>query len=270
MVEGDDLSNAVALNSSAYNSGRIIGPAIAGLLIASIGGAAAFLVNSFTYLIFILALAAIRIPKRQRSDDKVRVIGSLKDGFKYILGNKTVIGLMFIVSVASFLTIPYITFMPVFARDILEIGADGLGFLMTAVGVGAIIGAMLVAYLQPGKRGNWLVFANIFGPIFLIVFCVSKSYQLSLLLVLLVGASNSVRLTLANSLTQLNTSSEFHGRVMSIFNLLFNGMSRIGALVIGGVADVSNVSWSLGLSAGISAIIGFIIFITAPHIRELP
>jgi predicted MFS family arabinose efflux permease len=103
----------------------------------------------------------------------------------------------------------------------------------------------------------------------LILFIFSNSYWVCLLLVTLVGASNSIRLTLANSLTQLNTADDYHGRVMSIFNLLFNGMSRVGALVIGGMAEIITTSWALGFSALLSLLIGLILLFKMPVIRKL-
>jgi MFS family permease len=270
IVGDDDLSNAIALNSGGNNTARIIGPSIAGLLIAAYGSAACFMLNGFTYLVFILALFAIRLGGQPQVSGKLRFVGSLTDGFKYILQSKVILGLLFIISVASFLTIPYIALMPVFAKDILQVGADGLGFLMTAVGVGAILGALLVAYLQPGRRGIWLMIANVVGPLFLIIFSISGMLPLSLLFVVLVGASNAIRLTLANSLAQLNAAKEYHGRVMSIFNLLFNGMSRVGALFIGGFAELTDIAWALGISAAASAIIGLVIICRLPQVRQLP
>jgi len=270
VVGKDDLSNAVALNSSSTNTARIVGPALAGVIITATGEAACFFINGISYLFVIWALFAIRLPVERKNKGALKVVGSLKDGFTYLKENPVIYGLLFIISLASFLTIPYIALMPIFARDILKVGANGLGFLLTAVGVGAIAGAMQVANLKPGKRGEWLVTANILGPLFLVVFCFSRNIYLSLSLVILVGASNAIRLTLANSLTQLNTENDYHGRVMSVFNLLFNGMSRVGALVIGGFAEIISISWVLGISAIMSAILGVLMLYKMPHIRRLP
>jgi MFS family permease len=269
VVGKEDLSNAVALNASGNNAARIIGPAFAGMIIAVTGEAACFLINGLSYIAVIVALLALRLPRQPNKSGARKITGSLQEGFLYLRSSPILQSLLFIVSLASFLTIPYIALMPVFARDVLQVGADGLGYLLTAVGVGAIIGAMLVANQQPGKRGEWLLVANLLGPIFLIFFCLSRSFQLSLFLVVLVGASNSIRLTLGNSLTQLNTADGFHGRTMSIFNLLFNGMSRIGAVIIGGFAEIINISWALGLSAGLSAAIGVVMLFYMPHVRRV-
>lgn len=269
VVGREDLSNAVALNSSATNAARIIGPAIAGVIIASIGEAMCFFINGVSYLAVILALIVIRIPWEPKKTGALKVRGSLKEGFLYLKDNKVVQGLLLIVSLASFLTIPYIALMPVFARDILQVGSEGLGYLLTAVGIGAILGALLVARQQSGQRGKWLMIANFLGPIFLLGFSFSGNFYLSLILVVIVGAFNAVRLTLGNSLTQLNTAEAYHGRMMSIFNLLFNGMSRVGALVIGGFAEIISVSWALGISAFMSAFIGLIMIFKMPGVRKL-
>lgn len=269
VVGKDDLSNAVALNASATNAARIIGPAIAGVIIAAIGEAMCFFINGISYLAVILALVAVRIPWKAKEKGALRVAVSLKDGFLYLKENRVVQGLLLVVSLASFLTIPYIALMPVFARDILNVGSVGLGYLLTAVGIGAIIGALLVARQQAGRRGEWLMVANFLGPIFLVGFSFSSNFTLSLALVVIVGAFNAVRLTLGNSLTQLNTADDYHGRMMSLFNLLFNGMSRVGALVIGGFAEIISVSWAMGISAAISAMIGLILLFRMPGVRRL-
>lgn len=270
VVGKEDLSNAVALNSSAYNIARIIGPAIAGLLIVSVGAAICFLINSLTYLVVILALLVIKVFPRVSARDSLEIVGGITDGFRYIMGSLTIRGLLLIVAVSSFMTLPYIALMPAFASDTLQSGPEGLGFLLTAVGIGAIIGALIVANLRSGRRGNWLIVANIAGPLFLLLFSQSSALSISLILVLFVGSSNAIRQTLANSLLQLNSLESYHGRVMSIFNLLFNGMSRFGALVIGAVAEFTDVSVALGVGASMSAIIGIILLIKMPYVRRLP
>jgi MFS family permease len=269
IVGKEDLSNAIALNSAAYNSARIIGPAIAGMLIAPLGEAACFFVNSVSYLAVIAALLVIKVPRQSPMTGQARVVGSLVDGLKHIKNHPVIPGLLLIISISSFLTIPYITLMPVFARDLLNQGAEGLGFLLTAVGVGAILGGILVASLKTGNRGRWLTISNILGPLFLIVFCFSRNFIMSLVLVAIIGASNAIRQTLANSLTQINTENQYQGRVMSIFNLLFNGMSRVGALVIGGLAEVVSAPIALGGSAFLSVIAGFIIISRFTHVDQL-
>jgi predicted MFS family arabinose efflux permease len=146
--------------------------------------------------------------------------------------------------------------MPAFAGDVLGVGADGLGWLLTIVGVGAIGGALVTANIRAGLRGRWLIAGNLLGPVFLVLFSLSRSLALSLVLVFLVGAGNAIRNTLASSLLQLNTREQYHGRVMSVYNLLFNGMSRVGALAIGGLAQGIGVSWAIGSGALVTVVWG--------------
>ena len=269
VVGQNDLSNAVAVSSSAYNTARIIGPSIAGLLIASVGEAACFLINGVTYLGVILALLIIRLPPQTVHSADQKLMGSLVNGLKYTWDNRVIRGLMLIVALASFLTIPYIALMPVFAKDVLHAGPDVLGFLLTAVGIGAILGGLIVACLQEGRRGLWLVLFNVIGSVFLLIFCISGSIPLSMVFVMLLGSSNAIRQTLANSLIQLNTAEAYHGRVMSVFNLLLNGMSRVGALLIGAMAEFINAPIALGLSALLGVIFGLFILYRMPVLRRL-
>jgi MFS family permease len=269
-VGKEDLSNAVALNSSVYNAARIVGPALAGLLVAWIGEAGCFLINGLTYLPVILAMFAIHLPFQQAEKEKLQVMSSLASGFRYVRDTRVIRSLLLIVAFSSFFTLPYITLMPVFARDVLEAGPEGLGFLMTAVGAGAIAGALAVANVESGRRGGWLMLGNLLGPVFLFLFCVSRSFALSMVMVVLLGASNAVRQTLANSLIQIMTSARYHGRVMSIFNLLFNGMSRTGALGVGAVAELTGVPLALGASALISLMLGLVMLRGMPEVLRLP
>ncbi|MGD8791946.1 MAG: MFS transporter [Anaerolineae bacterium] len=268
-VGREDLTNAVALNSSVYNVARIVGPAIAGVLVAYIGEAGCFFVNGTSYLAVIVALLAIRLPARTKPRERLQVAGNLMRGLEYTWNTKTIRSLMIIVAISSFFTLPYIALMPAFARDVLEAGPQGLGFLMTAVGLGAIGGALTVANIQAGRRGRWLMVGNVMGPAFLVLFCLSQSLALSLGLVVLVGASNAVRQTLANSLIQLTASHDFHGRVMSIFNLLFNGMSRAGAMGVGAVAEFTGAPLALGASAVLSLGLGLVMVWGLPDVTHL-
>jgi MFS family permease len=269
-VGKEDLSNAVALNSSVYNAARIVGPAMAGLLVAWIGEAGCFLVNGITYLPVIVAMFAIRLPFQERARQKLQVMGSLANGFRYTWDTRRIRWLLVIVAVSSFLTLPYIALMPVFARDVLEAGPQGLGFLMTSVGVGAIGGALLVANIESGRRGKWVMLGNLLGPIFLLLFCMSQVFAVSVVVVALLGASNAIRQTLANSLIQITTSDQYHGRVMSIFNLLFNGASRAGALGVGAVAEFTGVPLALGASALVSLVAGLVMLRGMPEVVHLP
>lgn len=283
-VGKEDLSNAVALNASVYNAARIVGPAIAGVLVAWIGEAGCFLINGASFLAIILALLAMRLPRQVRNKERLRVVGSLANGLRYTWNSHDIRSMMVIVALSSFLILPYIALMPAFA-DVLELGPEEYGFLMTGVGIGAIAGALFVAGIRSGRRGRWLTLSNVLGPALLALFCLSpalpallarwlpgirvSAFAVSMVLVVLVGASNAVRQTLANSLIQIRTAEEYHGRVMSIFNLLFNGMSRAGALVLGGIAEFSGAPWAVGGAAAVSVLLGLLMIWRMPEVRRL-
>lgn len=268
-VGKEDLTNAVALNTSVFNTARIIGPSIAGIIIAWMGEASAFFINGLTYLVVISALLAIRLPDIRLPKAKGQVAGSLYNGFRFVWGNHTIRTLMLIVAIASFFTMSFVALATVFAEDVLRSGSVGMGLLMTAVGIGALIGALFVANLGDGHRGKWLTWSNILGPAVLIAFCASRSLVLSMVLIALVAASSAVRQTLANSLIQITTPQEYQGRVMSIFNLLFNGMGRIGVISIGGLAEFTGIAIAVGLGAVVSLLLGLLIIWKAPQIYRL-
>lgn len=269
VVGKEDLTNAIALNSGVYNAARILGPAIAGLLVAWVGEAGCFFINAVTFLAVIVALLAIRLPRQDRAREQFRVAGSLMDGLRYTWQTRPIRSLMLIVALSSFLTLPYITLMPAFADDVLRVGSDGYGFLMTGVGIGAIFGAMVVASVRTGHRGTWLTVGNVIAPALLVLFCLSMDFPIALVLVVLVGGGNAVRQTLANSLIQINTAEDFHGRVMSVFNLLFNGMSRVGAVAVGALAEITGVSLAVGASAVLMVMAGVVMIWAMPEVRNL-
>jgi predicted MFS family arabinose efflux permease len=152
---------------------------------------------------------------------------------------------------------------------VLDAGPDAYGFLLTAVGIGAIGGALMVANLRSGRRGRWLNVANVLGPAFLLLFCLSRSFVVSLGVVFFVGAANAMRQTLANSLLQIKAAEEYHGRVMSLFNLVFNGMSRAGGLAVGAAAEFTGAPWALGVSAAASLLMGLAIIWGLPEVDRL-
>jgi MFS-type transporter involved in bile tolerance (Atg22 family) len=149
------------------------------------------------------------------------------------------------------------------------VGEVGLGFLMGALGVGAIIGAFVIAGIHSGRRGMWLTWGDILGSVFLVLFSLTTSYYWALGLIVFVGAFNTIRQALSNSLIQINAPDEFQGRVMSVFNLLFNGMSRVGALMVGGLGEVIGVPLALGICAVLSLVWSGFVVLRMPIVRRL-
>jgi MFS family permease len=268
-VGKEDLTNAVALNAAAQNGARIAGPSIAGLLVAWIGEAGCFAVNAVTYLVVIVALAAVRLPSREAAREPPGLTRGVIDGLEYVWQERTIRALVGVVAISSFLALSYVTLLPAFAGEVLGLGPEGLGFLMTGVGIGAIGGAVVVSGVKAGRRGKWLAFSHLVSSTILVVFCLTRSLSLSVALIALIGAASAVRNTLANSLLQINARDEYQSRVMSVYNLMFNGMSRVGALGIGGIAQVTGVAWAIGLGATASVLWGLILIARMPHVHRL-
>jgi MFS family permease len=269
-VGKEDLTSAVALNAAVYSSARIIGPSLAGLLLAWVGEASCFFINGVTFLAVILALLAMRLPPWIPPAKRLSMGVGLADGFRYVWNTGTIRGLMAIIALSSLLTLPYIALMPVFAEDVLHVGPQGLGFLLTGSGIGAIVGALAAANLQPGRRGMWLAWSNVVGPVFLVLFCLAPSFYLGLAIIAMVGASNALRQTLASSLIQILALEQYRGRVMSTFYLLSNGMQQAGAVGMGAVAEVAGVPATVGAGALLGVVLGILFLWRMPAVRRLP
>lgn len=265
-VGRDDLTNAVALSASARNAARVIGPALAGVLVAWQGEAFCFFLNGLSYLFVIGAMLAIRLPAAtSRPPESLPAGVSLVNGFTYAWRAPVIRALLGIVAMASFFTLPYVALMPVFANDVLRVGPEGLGYLTAAIGLGAVVGALGVANLTNGSQERWLAWGGLAASTLLVLFCLSRSYPLSLILIFLVSGGNIVRQSLSNSLLQLRSAEAYHGRVMSLFNLLFVGMSRLGALVAGAAAEYLGAPLSVGLGAAVSLVWSVYILWRMPH-----
>jgi MFS family permease len=267
----EDLTNALALNASLYSVARIAGPAIAGIVVARLGVAECFLINALSYLAFLSALLAIRAGARAAVGPRVPVARSIAAGFRFIWTNRAVRGLMAIVATASLFISPVVGLMPVLAQDLLQAGPEGLGFLMTGVGIGAIAGALAVGNVRPGSRGRWLTFANILAPLLLAVLAgLSRSIPAGFAILILYGAGSAARNTLANSLIQTTSPAQYRGRVAGIYSLLFSGMSQVGVLGVGALAEIVGVGWALGVGAALGLTFALIAARRMPHVYALP
>lgn len=256
------LSNAIALNASAYNSAYILGPALAALLIGPLGEAGGYLLNGITYAPLILALWLMPNPAPLEVDPSASLADSLLGGLAYVRRQPVITTLLLTVGVSSFAAMSYLNLAPVLTRQQLGGGAPELGFLLTGAGVGAVVGALVVAGLARRRRGAWLSLGALAAPLALLGLSVSHSYPVSLGLMVSIAAASAIRNLLCNSFVQLLADRRYHGRVMSLYGLLFNGMPRAGALVLGGVAEAIGISWALALGglAALAWAIGMLIW----------
>ena len=294
MVEGkEDLTNAIGLNSAMFNGARALGPAMAGLAVAATGEGTAFLLNGLSFVAVIISLLLMRdLPDSSCPNKDAGLKSHMAEGVRYVMKQQVILVLISLIAVSAFLSMPYNTLMPVFANVVLQDSARPmitfvcggerpwmhcqapealpLGILLTAVGVGAVAGALLVASLpESARRGRMLTIGNLAFPLVLLLFAASRSFVLSLVLMLLVGISFVWQNALANTLLQIVTPDELRGRVMSLWSLTFQGMMRVGGLQAGFVADWIGAPLSVGIGAAISLGFGLFVAVRFPKVRKM-
>jgi MFS family permease len=238
MVGREDLMNAIALNSSIFNGARVVGPAVAGLLVAAVGEGWCFLLNGISYLAVIGGLLLMQAPAFRKAPGSGSPLSDIVDGFRFAWRTTPIRALLLLVGVVSFLGLPYSVLMPVFAENILGGGARSLGFLMGAAGLGALAGALIVASRDGvSGLGRWVaIAAGTFGAA-LMLFALSRSFALSMLVLVVAGGGVMVQLTSSNTLLQAMSPDALRGRVMSVYSMMFMGMAPLGSLAEGWLAE---------------------------------
>jgi len=237
MVGREDMVNAIALNSSIFNGARVAGPALAGLLVARIGEGWCFLVNAVSYFAVLASLLAMRLPAVVRTAQATSVWTSVREGFVYVSRARPVRALLLLLGLVSLTGMPYAVLMPVFAREILGGGARELGLLMGASGVGALLGAIVLATRRSVRGlGSFVAFCAGGMGLTLIAFAYSRSLWLSALFLVPVGFFMMSEMASSNTLIQSLIPDAMRGRVMSLYAMMFMGMAPIGALLAGALA----------------------------------
>jgi MFS family permease len=267
LVGPRDLPNAIALNSSAFNATRVVGPAIAGWLIGVAGVAAAFWANAASYLAVIVGLLMIRLPPFQRRERTASAFEELREGLAFIRGNRLVRTLVWLIAAMSITAFPFAMLLPVFARDVLRVGAPGLGWLMAASGLGALAaGVALAAGLLRVPRGRLLVGAGVSFAVLLAAFALSRTFWLSLALLAGVGFALILNNATVNALLQAAVPNRLRGRVMAVYVFMFLGMTPIGSLQAGAMARLVGAPGAL--LVGAAAFLGILLAV-AWRIPEL-
>ncbi len=238
MVAKEDLLNAVALNSSMFNGARIVGPAIAGILVSAVGEGWCFLGNAVSYIAVIVGIFMMNIPKKEIAPSDASAFEKIKEGFVFVRQTSPIRSLLLLLGLVSLMGMPYAVLMPIFAAQILNHGANGLGILMGASGLGALAAALLLASRKTLKGLGTFVGASsgIFG-VCLILFSFSRSFWLSALLLVPVGFAMMLQMSSSNTLVQAMVPDRLRGRVMAVYSMMFMGMAPIGALLAGSLAN---------------------------------
>lgn len=252
IVDPNELDDSLALMSSGFHVAQVVGPAIAGALIAFIGVGGAFAFNGVSFMAVLIALILIQARTRPKPARQLSLGSSIVEGAKYVVSQRAVVILIFLMVVVSFFILPYQTLLPVFARDIFKAGPTGLGLLTSATGLGAILGALAItnqSSLSRNLRGIVMIVIMIAAALLTVGFAFSQNLILAGVLLALIAGGVTALKTLGFTLIHLQISNELRGRVTSILILMMGATPRVGGLLIGFVASRVGAPLSLGLGA---------------------
>lgn len=237
MVGKKDLLNAIALNSSMVNGARIVGPALAGLVVATVGEGWCFFLNGASYIAVIIGLVKMDLQKRVEGKPPVSALAHIREGFLYVCKTRPVFALLALLGLAALTAMPYAVLLPVFAGDILHGGPQALGLLMASSGLGALIAALSLASRRNVKGlGQWVVGSAAGLGISLMLFSLSRQFWLSWLLLLPTGFFMMIQMSASNTLIQAMVPDTLRGRVMAVYSMMFMGMAPFGGLLAGALA----------------------------------
>lgn len=270
LVVRDDLMDAIALNTSAFNLARILGPSIAAAVIASAGLAWCFGLNAISFSAVLAGLFMLRLPPYVRPVDRPSPLAGLKEGIAYMLETQEIIVVMRMVAVFSVFGVPYLTLMPVFAREALGVGASGYGLLMSATGVGALSGALFLAAVGGRiRRGRLFAMASLAFPITVLALSATAQPPVAAFVVLLAGLFMILQTALANGILQAVVPDELRGRVMAAYVVVYVGLAPIGSFVGGALARTVGIEWTLAAGGGVMLLFALWTFWKHPELREL-
>ncbi len=263
MVGRQDVAAAVALNAAIFNGARIVGPALAGLVIAATGVAAAFLINALSFSAVIVALLLMRTsellppPAVARPRSVGEVVGALGEGLGYVRRTPIVLLALVVVGSASTFGLNFIILAPVYARDVLDLGAEGYGFLMAASGIGSLTAALWLAFVGTPRPARMAAGAILLG-VAQILLGLSGMFFLALVLMTAAGFGAITMLTSGNSTIQVVVPDQLRGRVMSVYGTVFIGSSPIGNLIIGALASAAGVGAGFIVGGGVTVAVASI------------
>jgi MFS family permease len=271
MVEKKEhLGNAIALNSLMFNGARLIGPSIAGVMLAATGEGVCFLINAISYIFVIISLLMMRLKTKESRKSETYILAELKEGFRYTFGFAPIKHLLILLSISSLMGMSYSVLMPVFAKEILHGGSHTYGFLMGAAGLGALTGALFLASRKSVLKLGTIVpvSALIFGA-GLIGLSFSRFFPLSLMLMIFIGLGMMMQAASSNTILQTITDDDKRGRVMSFYTMAIMGTAPFGSLMAGSLAKVIGAPWTI-FFGGISSIIGALFFLRKlPELRKI-
>jgi MFS family permease len=260
LVGRADMMNAIALNSSMFNGARIVGPAVAGVLVAAVGEGWCFLLNALSYLAVLGSLLLMHPRPSAGRPPGGSTLGRIVEGFDFVARTTPIRALLLLLGLVSLAGMPYAVLMPIFAKEILHGDARGLGLLMGASGLGALLGALVLAARREVRGlGRWVAWAAAGFGLSLIAFTLSRTFWLSAALLMPVGFALIVQMAASNTLIQAMVPDHLRGRVMAAYSMMFMGMAPIGALLAGVLATRLGAPGTVALG-GAACVVGAGVF----------
>jgi MFS family permease len=265
----EDLLNAIALNSMQFNTSRFIGPAIAGILVSTVGLASCFYVNATSFLAPLVALSLLAYHAHPQPAHN-SILEGLIEGHRYLWHHRRILLLVNLVAMVSLFGLPYLIFLPVFARDVLHVGARGLGYMFSASGGGALVGAVVLAgWRHDWRRGPLVLGGMLFFFSGVLVLALSRDFWLSLGALVVAGGAMVCAVATVNSLLQTLVPDKMRGRVLGWHSMAYLGFSPLGSLLIGALAHTWGTPAALGLSAALPLGVTLVLLVAVPWLRHL-
>ena len=267
LVGEEQVMNAISLNNMGMNTFRILGPALGGFLVASLGFGASYYTTTGVYIIG--ALFAVSIPHtRAITAPTTSTVSDIVEGVQYIRHRKTILLILAFSLLGMVFGMPYMFLMPMFTEDILKVGATGMGIVMMVAGVGAIIGSLTLASLPNRKRGLMLIIGSVIMGLALVGFSFSHWWAPSLFLIAFVGLGQTSQQTLSITLAQAYVDADYRGRVLS-FLMMGIGFASIGTFLAGILAEAVGIQWSIGGFAMAMLLASLLVWAFTSRLREL-
>ena len=269
LVGKEDLSNAIALNSGIFHGARVLGPAAAGVLIVASGVTGAFFLNGVSFVAVLLCLYLMDAALIRRTGGGRESGRDLLGGVKYIRDHRVPRAIFVLISLSALLAMPYYVLIPIFAREILGRGAEGYGVLMSAAGVGAVLGSLFSASRHVGERkGATITAGSLAFPFLLLAFAFCTTYAAAILLLVAVGFAFVLQNAPANSLLQHLVPDPLRGRVMALYVSLFLGLMRVGGMLLGGLASMTSAPPALAALSVAGLLVGLWVRFRYPELSR--
>ena len=271
MVNGkEDIGNAIALNSMMFNGARLIGPSVAGIILATAGEGACFLMNALSYVFVIASLMMMRVTETREKKERVPMFREMKEGMDYVFGFAPIKHIILLLGLVSLMGASYQVLMPVYAKDILEGDSHTYGFLMGAAGAGALLGAIYLASRDTVLRlGRLIPSATALLSAGLIAISLSSSFFISMFLIFFTGLGMMAHTAASNTILQTIADDDKRGRVMSFYTMALMGTAPFGSLLAGWMAKVIGTPWTIFIGGAICLLGALVFFRRLPELKRL-